>query len=134
MDIANYALAQGTSRSLFPAGTVLRGRGRVLVVGASFDPRGAPRSGDPPVTPGATVITLRGSVAGRGLRDTGADVTLTDPEGRVLSFMPGSDPSRPPRAGVGIVRAETDLADEDPAAWSYDPTGGCTPGGEDRVP
>lgn len=134
LDLANYALAQGTSRSVFPMGTALRGRGRVLVVGASFDPRGAPRSGDPPVTPGAVVITLSGSVAGRGLRDTGADVTLSDPAGRVLSFMPGSDPSRAPRAGVGIVRAETDLADEDPAAWSYDSAGGCTPGGEDRVP
>jgi hypothetical protein len=132
-DLSGYALAQGTARSSLPAGSVIAPGQRALVVGASFDPRGVPAQGDPPVAPGTTLIALTGSVAGRGLRDTGADVTLTDETGRILSHLPGSVPSRAPRAGVGIVRAERDLDDEDPAAWSYDALDGCTPGAPDRL-
>lgn len=132
-DLSGYALTQGASRSTLAAGSVLAPGQRALVVGATFDPRGVPAQGDPPVAPGTTLFVLTGSVAGRGLRDTGADVTLSDESGHILSFVPGSAPSRAPRAGVGLVRAERDLDDEDPAAWSYDALDGCTPGAPDRV-
>ncbi len=132
-NLGGYGLSQGSSRSVLPEGAVIPPGRRAIIVGASFDPRGVPSQGDPPVAPGATVIALRGALAGRGLRDTGADVALTDPEGRILSQMPGSAPSRAPRAGVSIVRAETALDDLDPAAWTYDATDGSTPGAPDRL-
>lgn len=132
-DLTGYALSQGASRSALPEGAVIPAGRRAIVVGASFDPRGVASQGDPPVAPGATLIALRGALAGRGLRDTGADVSLTDPEGRVVSQMPGSAPSRAPRAGVSIVRAETSLDDLDPAAWAYDAMEGSTPGAPDRL-
>lgn len=132
-DLTGYGLSQGASRSTLPEGAVIPPGRRAIVVGASFDPRGVASQGDPPVAPGATVIALRGALAGRGLRDSGADVSLTDPEGRVLSQMPGSAPARAPRAGVSLVRAETALDDLDPAAWTYDAADGSTPGAPDRL-
>jgi hypothetical protein len=51
----------------------------------------------------------------------------------MVSFFPGGDRTLAPRAGVGIARAEPDLEEGDPAAWAYDETGGCTPGGADRL-
>jgi hypothetical protein len=72
-------------------------------------------------------------VAGRGLRDDGADLALLDAAGSAVARVPTGDPGRPPREGVGLVRADTDLDDDDPAAWAYDAEGGCTPGAPDRV-
>lgn len=133
VDLGGYAVAQGASRSTLAAGCVLAPGRRAVIVGASFDPRGVPSRGDPAVEPGATVFTLRGSLAGRGLRDTGADVALLDPDGRVISQAPGSSPARAPRAGVSLVRAELELDDMDPAAWTYDAFDGATPGAPDRL-
>ena len=59
--------------------------------------------------------------------------SLLDPTGATVTRVPAGDPVRPPRAGVGLVRADTDLDEDDPAAWTYDAADGCTPGGENRL-
>jgi hypothetical protein len=133
VDVSAWSIAQGVTRSPLPDGSVLRARGRAVVVGMAFDPRGDVRAGDPPVAPGATVFVTRTGVAGRGLRDDGADLALLDAAGSAVARVPTGDPGRPPREGVGLVRADTDLDDDDPAAWAYDAEGGCTPGAPDRV-
>jgi len=133
VDLSNWSIAQGTASSLLPPRSILRARGRAAVVGANFDPRGDARTGDPPLAPGATLFTTRTAVSGRGLRDDGADLTLLDPEGGVVARVPSGDPARPPREGVGLVRADTDLEEDDIAAWTYDAEGSCTPGAEDRI-
>jgi hypothetical protein len=130
--LSGLVLAQGASRAELPSLTLAPGA-RAVVVGAAFDPRGDARAGDPQVAPGAVVVVLRGSVAGSGLRNLGADLRLTDRAGRLLTMVPGAAPGRTPREGVGLVRAERELDDEDPAAWSYDAAGSCTPGAPDRL-
>jgi hypothetical protein len=132
-DVSGWIIAQGAARSPLPTPAVLRARGRALVVGAAFDPRGDARAGDPPVAPGATVFMTRAALSGRGLRDTGADLAVLDATGAPVARAPAGDPARPPRAGVGLVRADTDLDEDDPAAWTYDAAEGCTPGSEDRL-
>lgn len=132
-NLGGYALMQGASRSVLPDDAVIAPGRRAVIVGPIFDPRGVPSQGDPPVAPGTTLVVLRTALAGRGLRDSGADVALADPEGRVVSQMPGSAPSRAPREGVSLVRAETELDDNDPAAWAWDALGGSTPGAPDRL-
>ena len=127
------ANAGGASAAL-DTDAVLAPGARAVVAGASFDLRGSPREGDPPVGVGAVVVLVRGSVAGRGLRDDGADLALRDPQGHTVSVFPGASPARAPRAGVSLVRAAWDLDDDDPHAWAYDTGGGSTPGSANRVP
>ncbi|MBI5515854.1 MAG: hypothetical protein HY909_18875 [Deltaproteobacteria bacterium] len=131
--VGGYLLRTGSGASELPREAVIPARGRALVVGPAFDPRGSPRRGDPPVEPGAVVWRLGATLASQGLRDSGADLWLTDPQGVTVSFFPGGDPALAPRAGVGLVRAEPDLEEGDPAAWAYDEAGGSTPGGADRL-
>lgn len=131
--LRGWSLAAGGSASSFDTDVTLPPGGRALVVGASFDVRGAPREGDPAALPGATVVRLRGSIASRGLRDDGAELSLRDPRGATVSVFPGGDPARPPRQGVSIVRAAWDLDEDDANAWSYDAEGDSTPGGPNRA-
>ncbi len=133
VDLTGWSVLQGTTGASIAGRPVLAPHARGLVVGASFDPRGAASAGDPAVAPGASVWRSAGAVAGRGLRDSGANLALVDGEGRVVTTAPTGDPLRPPREGVGLVRAATDLDDDDPAAWDYDALGGCTPGAADRL-
>ena len=133
VDLTGWSIAQGVTRSPLPDGSVLRAMRRAVVVGMAFDPRGDARAGDPPVAPGATVFVTRTGVAGRGLRDDGADLALLDATGNAVARVPAGDPARAPREGVGLVRADTDLDDDDPAAWTYDAEDGCTPGAPDRL-
>lgn len=133
VSLAGWALASGTSRSALPDDAVIAARGRLVVVGADFDPRGEPRVGDPPLAPGSALLVLSGSLAGRGLRDSGADLSLVSGDGRVASVAPMGDPARSPRAGASLVRADVDLDERDPAAWTYDLAGGATPGAPDRM-
>lgn len=131
--LRDWSIASDTGRSVLPTTAAIAARGRALVVGDAFDPRGSSTSGDPAVAPGATVIVVRGALAGRGLRDSGAPWTLLDAQGNVVSAVPGDAPGRTPRAGVGLVRATMRLPDRDPAAWAYDARDGCTPGAPDRT-
>lgn len=131
VSLAGWSLVSGTARTVFGPDAWVPAHGRAVVVGAGFDVRGAGR--EPPVAAGAAVIRLRGALAGRGLRDDGADLTLRDARGAVVSAFPGGASARAPREGVSLARAATDLDDEDPAAWSYDAEGGATPGASDRV-
>lgn len=133
VDLSGWSIAQGATSSPLPEHSVLRARGRAVVVGAAFDPRGDARAGDPPVAPGAAVFVTRTSVSGRGLRDDGADLALLDPDGATVARVPSGDPARPPREGVGLVRADNDLDEDDPAAWTYDADESCTPGADDRL-
>lgn len=132
-NLRGWSLASGTGASAIGGDLTLAPGARALIVGEGFDPRGSPREGDPAALPGATVVTLRGSIASRGLRDDGATLSLRDPAGTVVSVFPGADPARPPRAGVSLVRAAWDLDEGDAHAWSYDAEDGSTPGGANRA-
>lgn len=129
VSLEGWVLDAGGARSTLPEGARIAGRGRAVVVGASFDPRGVERAGDPAVQPGAQVIVVRGSVAGRGLRDTGADLTLVSASGVVVSRFPGSATELLPQEGVSVVRADAELDEVDPAAWVRSPDGRSSPGG-----
>lgn len=133
IELDDFSLAQEPLRAALPPGLRIAPGQRALVVGSAYDPRGDTRSGDEPVAPGTPVAVMRGAVAGRGLRDTGADLTLRAPDGVVVSRVPGADPGRAPRAGVSLVRADLDLDDDDPAAWTWDARDGSTPGAPDRL-
>jgi hypothetical protein len=85
------------------------------------------------VAPGAALVRVRAALTAQGLRDSGADLVLEDPHGARVSFFPGADPALVPQAGVGVVRADPDLEEQDPAAWTYDEAGSCTPGAADRL-
>lgn len=128
--VGGWALVSGGSRSALPEGATVPGRGRAVVVGTTFDPRGVARANDPAVRAGARVIVVRGSVAGRGLRDTGAELTLTDAEGLTVSRFPGTAPELLPQEGVSVVRADDELDEDDPAAWVRSRDGASSPGGE----
>jgi hypothetical protein len=132
--LRGWSLSTGGASAVLDTDAVLAPGARAVVAGASFDLRGSPREGDPAVGVGAAVVLMRGSVAGRGLRDDGADLALRDPQGHTVSVFPGASPVRPPRAGVSLVRAAWDLDDDDPHAWAYDAGGGSTPGSANRVP
>lgn len=132
--LRGWSLSTGGASAALDTDAVLAPGARAVVAGASFDLRGSPREGDPPVGVGAVVVLVRGSVAGRGLRDDGADLALRDPQGHTVSVFPGASPARAPRAGVSLVRAAWDLDDDDPHAWAYDTGGGSTPGSANRVP
>jgi hypothetical protein len=132
--LRGWALSTGGASAALDTDAVLAPGARAVVAGASFDLRGSPREGDPAVGVGAVVVLMRGSVAGRGLRDDGADLALRDPQGHTVSVFPGASPVRPPRAGVSLVRAAWDLDDDDPHAWAYDAGGGSTPGSANRIP
>lgn len=129
VSLEGWVLDAGGSRSALPAGARVAGRGRAVIVGASFDPRGVERSGDPAVQAGAQVIVVRGSLAGRGLRDAGADLALLAANGAVVSRYPGSATELLPREGVSVVRADAELDEEDPASWVRSPDGRSSPGG-----
>ncbi len=133
VSVGGWTLHFGPKDVALPDGAMVPARGRAVVVGAEYDPRGIPAAGDPSLTPGTPVIAVPGTLSAHGLRSTGADVALRDPTGTLASFVPGADPRRAPRPGVGLVRAELDLPDADPAAWSWDARGGCTPGAPDRL-
>lgn len=134
VSLRGWALSTGGASAALDTDAVLAPGARAVLAGASFDLRGSPREGDPPVGVGAVVVLMRGSVAGRGLRDDGADLALRDSQGHTVSVFPGASPVRPPRAGISLVRAAWDLDDDDPHAWAYDAEGGSTPGSANRVP
>ena len=129
VDLAGWVIESGGARSVLPAGAAVAGQGRAVVVGAAFDPRGVLRANDPAVQAGARVIVVRGSLAGRGLRDTGAELSLIDAAGVVVSRYPGTAPELSPQEGVSVVRADPELDEEDPAAWVHSRDGGSSPGG-----
>lgn len=106
---------------------------RAVIVGPSYEVRGDARAGDPPLSPGATLVRLARTLVGRGLADRGADVWIEDRGGFVCSRAPLSHPARTPRVGVSLVRADTTMDERDPASWMYDAGDGATPGGPDRV-
>ncbi len=124
-----WVLDGGGARSTLPTGARVPARGRAVLVGATFDPRGVERSDDPAVQAGAQVIVVRGSLAGRGLRDTGADLSLVTATGVVASRYPGSATELLPREGVSAVRADVELDEEDPASWVFSRDGRSSPGG-----
>ena len=126
VSLAGWSIVSGTARVVFGEGAVIPARGRAVVVGAGFDVRGAARAGDPPVAAGATVIAVRGSVA--GLRDDGAALALHDGRGIRVSVFPGDAPTLAPRAGVSLVRVARDLDEDDPAGWDWHPGEGSSPG------
>jgi Lamin Tail Domain len=134
VSLRGWSLSTGGASAALDTDAVLAPGARAVVAGASFDLRGSPREGDPAVGVGAVVVLMRGSVAGRGLRDDGADLALRDPQGHTVSVFPGASPVRPPRAGASLVRAAWDLDDDDPHAWAYDVGGGSTPGSANRIP
>lgn len=129
VSLEGWVLDGGGARSTLPAGARVPGRGRAVLVGATFDPRGVERSDDPAVQAGAQVIVVRGSLAGRGLRDTGADLALLTAAGVVVSRYPGSATELLPREGVSAVRADVELDEEDPASWVFSRDGRSSPGG-----
>lgn len=131
VNVGGWALAQSASRTVFPMGATVPARGRAVVAARSFDPRGSAR-GDSPVASGSSLIVLPSAIA-RGLRDSGSDLTWIDPSGVVRSTVPGASSELSPREGVGLVRAETDLADEDPAAWDFDARDESSPGAPDAL-
>jgi len=131
VSLSGWALDSGGARSVLPDGATVAGRGRVVIVGASFDPRGVARVNDPAVQAGARVIVVRGSLAGRGLRDSGAELSLVTATGLVVSRYPGTAPELLPQEGVSVVRADTELDEEDPAAWVRSRDGASSPGGPD---
>lgn len=133
VSLRQWSLTSGSSRSAFPDAAVINQHQSIVVVGPDFDPRGALHTGDPPLAPGATVITLSLPLAGHGLRDSGADVSLVSPDGRIASTVPLSHPLRTPRLGISLVRTDPDLDDLDPAAWTYDSNNSATPGAPDRL-
>ena len=51
--------------------------------------------------------------------------------GLVVSRYPGTAPELLPQEGVSVVRADTDLDEEDPAAWVRSRDGASSPGGPD---
>jgi hypothetical protein len=132
-DVSGWTLRMETHRVILPEGAIVPAHARALVVGTGFNPLGVPDQSDPPVAPGAGVITIDGTLSGHGLPSTGSDVSLEDLGGTLVSYLPGADPGRAPQAGVGLVRAALDLADADPAAWSWDAMGTCTPGAPDNL-
>ncbi len=127
-----WSLRTPTGMSSLPTTTLGPGQ-RAVIVGAAFDPRGAPQRGDPAVAPGTMLLRLDTPIASRGLADRGVDVWLADAEGRIVSRAPTGDVRRPPRAGVGLVRADDTLSEDDVAGWAYDSEGGSTPGLPDRI-
>ena len=129
VSLAGWTLSSGGSGSTLPDGATVPARARAVIVGASFDPRGVARAGDPPVQAGARLIVLRGSLGGRGLRDTGAEASLATPTGLVVSRYPGAAPELAPEEGVAVVRADAELDDDDPAAWARARDGASSPGG-----
>jgi hypothetical protein len=131
VSLAGWALDSGGARSVLPEGATVAAQGRAVIVGASFDPRGVARANDPAVEAGARVIVVRGSLAGRGLRDTGAELSLVTAEGLVVSRYPGTAPELLPQEGVSVVRADTELDEEDPASWVRSRDGASSPGGPD---
>jgi hypothetical protein len=132
VSLAGLAIATPSGRSLLPEATLAPGA-RALIVGAAFDPRGAPRAGDPPVAPGTLLVRLATSLASRGLADRGTDVWLADGAGHVISRAPLGSGYYPPQPGVSVVRADVRMKEDDPASWSYDAEGGSTPGLPDRT-
>ena len=133
VDLAGWVIESGGSRSVLPAGAAVAGQGRAVVVGAAFDPRGVVRASDSAVQAGARVIVVRGSLAGRGLRDTGAELSLADAAGVVVSRYPGTAPELSPQEGVSVVRADPELDEEDPAAWVRSRDGASSPGGPNAL-
>lgn len=133
VSLAGWLLDSGGSRSVLPDGAAVAGQGRAVIVGATFDPRGVARANDPAVQAGATVIVVRGSLAGRGLRDAGAELTLATAAGLVVSRYPGTAPELLPQEGVSAARADTELDEEDPAGWVRSRDGASSPGGPDAV-
>lgn len=131
--IGGWVVASGGSRSVLPEGAAVPGRGRAVIVGAAFDPRGVPRANDPAVEAGARVIVVRGSLAGRGLRDTGAELALATADGLVVSRYPGTAPELLPQEGASVVRADPELDEEDPAGWVRSRDGASSPGGADAL-
>ncbi|MDB4928981.1 MAG: hypothetical protein JWM10_1465 [Myxococcaceae bacterium] len=127
--IGGWVLESGGSRSVLPEGAAVPGRGRAVIVGAAFDPRGVARANDPAVRAGARVIVVRGSLAGRGLRDTGAELALSNAAGLTVSRFPGTAPELLPQEGVSVVRADAELDEDDPAGWVRSRDGASSPGG-----
>lgn len=121
-----------TGRSALPAGSLEAGQ-RAVLAGPSFDPRGVPSRGDPPLASGALLLRSTGSLAGHGLSDQGQDLYLGDRDGRALSRAPLRSAGLAPRAGVSVVRADDRYEADDPAGWSYDAQGRSTPGGPDAL-
>jgi hypothetical protein len=131
VSLAGWALESGGARSTLPDDAAVGGRARAVIVGASFDPRGVPRANDPAVRAGARTIVVRSTLAGRGLRDTGAELTLSTARGVLVSRFPGTAPELLPREGVSVVRVDPELDEEDPAAWVHSRDGASSPGGDD---
>ena len=133
VSLEGWALESGGARSALPAGASVPGRGRAVIVGASFDPRGVARANDPAVQAGARMVVVRASLAGRGLRDTGAELSLTDAAGLVVSRYPGTAPELSPQEGVSVVRADPELDEDDPAGWVRSRDGASSPGGDNAT-
>jgi hypothetical protein len=131
VSLAGWLIATPGGMSELPD-VMIPAQRRALIVGSSYDPRGAPSVGDPPPAPGTPLIRLRTSIASRGLVDRGADVWLATSEGQIVSRMPGGSGRLPPRSGVSVVRADQQMREEDPHAWAYDALNGSTPGAPDR--
>ncbi len=125
-----FRLATPSGSAALPD-TTIESLTRAVIVGASFDPRGAP--GDPAIAAGAQILRLEGTLAGHGLADRGADVWLVDDAGQTVSRAPTSDPTLAPRTGISVVRADPRLDEDDPSGWSYDALDGSTPGLPDRL-
>ncbi len=142
VEISNVAIdafhAEGL-RIATPSGSAsipafdIPGRTRAIIVGAAFDPRGAPRVGDAAVAAGAQVIRLEGTLAGHGLTDRGTDVWIANEAGEAVSRAPTGHTTLAPRLGVSVVRADARMDEDDPASWTYDASDGSTPGAADRL-
>ncbi len=116
--LEGWALDGASGRSLLPRGATLRAHGRAVVVGPGFDAASPMAWGAGPLPAGVGLIRLPAAITGRGLRDTGDDLTLHDVDGAVIGYFPGAAASLAPSPGDRIVRVTTDLADDDPAAWA----------------
>jgi hypothetical protein len=132
VNLQGFSIFTESGRSVLPDVVVPPGA-RAVVVGPAFDVRGDARAGDAPLAPGAVLVRLGRALAQRGLADRGGDVWLADRSGIIVSRAPLSHPSRAPRVGVSVIRADTRMREDDPASWTYDAAEGSTPGGPDRL-